>query len=246
MPTGFQGVKKQSAEIEARRQSGGQSALWFRLGAGEETVVRFLEQDENIHWAMMHEVPVEGRQWGRDVPCVDQERDGTPCPGCEQDLPRRFKGFINVIWDDAPVFKRDKDGKMVKDSTNDPVILGTKPQVALWSSGIRLFEELAEINANYKGLGSRRFKVKRKGSGFDTKYMVSPEDTDSGPQPLSSAEQALADNKYDLNPYVKPLTYDEFEKELSGERRGGGGGGGQQNGGGGQNAPRENPFMRNK
>jgi hypothetical protein len=192
----------------------------------------------------MHEVPVEGRQWGRDVPCVDQERDGTPCPGCEQDLPRRFKGFINVIWDDAPVFKRDKDGKLVKDSTGDPVVLGHKPQVALWSSGIRLFEELDEINANYKGLTSRRFKVKRKGSGFDTKYVIVPEDIDSGRQEFSEEEKKLAEGKYDLTPYVKAPTYDEFEKDASGQRQGGGGFQQRQNGDGGQQAPRRNPFMR--
>ena len=244
MPRGFKGVRQQSEEVAARRAGSGQSALWFRLAPGEETVVRFLEQDDDIHWAMMHEVPVEGRQWGRDVPCVDQERDGTPCPGCEQDLPRRFKGFINVIWDDAPVFKRDKDGKLVKDSTGDPVVLGHKPQVALWSSGIRLFEELDEINANYKGLTSRRFKVKRKGSGFDTKYVIVPEDIDSGRQEFSEEEKKLAEGKYDLTPYVKAPTYDEFEKDASGQRQGGGGFQQRQNGDGGQQAPRRNPFMR--
>lgn len=240
MPRGFSGVRQASADIEAKRsQGGGQSALWFRLGAGEETVVRFLEQDDDIHWAMMHEVPVEGRKWGRDVPCVDQDKDGTPCPGCERDLPRRFKGYINVIWDDAPVFKRDESGKVVRDSTGDPVITGKKPQVAIWSSGIRLFEDLDEINANYKGLTSRRFKVKRTGEGFDTKYRINPEDIDSGVQELSPAEKELAGNKYDLNEYVKPGSYEEFEKELTGGNGGGGGGGFQQ-------APPKNPFMRDK
>ena len=245
MPKGFDGVRKASADIEARRGSGGPGALWFRLGAGEETVVRFLEQDDDIHWAMCHEVPVEGRQWGRDVPCCDQEKDGTPCPGCEADLPRRFKGYINVIWNDAPVFKRDDSGKIVKDNQGDLVVLRTEPQVAVWSSGIRLFEELDEINANFKGLTSRRFKVKRKGTGFDTKYVIAPEDIDSGPQELTAQETELANNKYDLSQHVKPLSYEDFEKEMSGEsRQQGGGGGGNQGEGGGNKRP--NPFMRNK
>src|SRR5436190_4264840 len=206
MPRGFEGVRKTSAEIESRRGGGGIGSLWFRLGPGEDTTVRFLEQDEDIHWAQMHEVPVEGRQWGRDVACCDQEKDGTPCPGCEADLPRRFKGYINVIWEDAPVFKRDKEGKMVRDSEGDPVVVDHKPQVAIWSSGIRLFEELDEINANYKGLMSRRFRVKREGTGFDTKYVVSPVDIDSGPQPMTADETALAADKPDLSANVKPLT----------------------------------------
>lgn len=244
MPQGFAGVKRASQDLEARRSGGGgntQSALWFRLGPGEETVVRFLEQDDDIHWAMMHEVPVEGRQWGRDVPCLDQEKDGTPCPGCERDLPRKFKGYINVLWEDAPVFKRDDSGRMVKEQDGKtPVVVGTKPQVAIWSSGIRLFEDLDEINANYRGLSSRPFKVKRTGQGFDTKYRVNPADPDGGAKPMTDSEQALADSKYDLNEYVRPGSYEDFEKELNGQQpeRQGGGGNGQPQG-------RVNPFLRN-
>jgi hypothetical protein len=251
MPRGFGGVKQASAEIEARRSNTGtiQSALWFRLKSGGETIVRFLEQDEDIHWAMMHEVPVDGRQWGRDVACVDQERDGTPCPGCEEDLPRKFKGYINVIWDDAPVFKRDDNGKLVKDTTGDPVVIDHTPQVAIWSSGIRLFEDLDDLNSTWRGLVSRRFKVKRTGSGFDTKYRISPEDVDSGPQPLSEREQILADKKYDLNEYVKPPSYEEFQKEINGVGRFGGGnpGGGNAGGFAKVGSGKENPFLsRNK
>ena len=244
-------MKQASAEIEARRSQGGgqQSALWFRLGPGEETVIRFLEQDDDIKWCQAHEVPVEGRQWGRDVPCVDQDehgaKQGDPCPGCETELPRRFKGYINVIWDDAPVFKRDGSGKLVKDTTGAPVVIGTKPQVAIWSSGIRLFEDLEEVNANYRGLMSRRFKVKRTGTGFDTKYRIAPEDVDSGPQPLSDEEKKLAEGKYDLKPFVTPGSYEDFEKELRGERPG------QQRtdtgqNGDGQQPKQVNPFLRNK
>lgn len=239
MPKGFAGVKEASAAIEARRSGGGVSALWFRLGAGEETIVRFGEQGDDIHWAYCHEVPVPGRQWGRDVPCLDQEKDGTPCPGCEQDLPRRFKGYINVLWYDAPQFKRDSAGKLVKDTTGDPVVTGTKPQVAIWSSGIRLFEDLEETDANYRGLCSRKFRVKRSGTGFDTKYRLAPADVDSGPQPLTDEEQKLFQDKYDLNPYIQPGTYEEFDAEMRGENR-------QQQPQ--QQAPQQqevNPFLRN-
>ena len=218
MPRGMEGVRKASAEVEAKRGQGGPSALWFRLASGEESPVRFLEQDDDIAWAWMHEIPVEGRQWGRNVPCCDQERDGTPCPGCEREMDRRFKGYINLIWPEAPVFKKDKDGKIVRDSTNDPVVLDHKPQVAILSSGIRLFEELEEVNTNYRGLMSRRFKIKRKGSGLDTKYVISPVDIDSGPQELDAEEKKLAEEKYDLSQFTTPLSYEDFEKELRGER----------------------------
>jgi hypothetical protein len=240
MPRGMTGVRNASAELEARRQAGpGAGALWFRVKPSEDEVIRFLEQDDDVFWAMMHEVPVEGRSWGVDVPCLDQEKDGTPCPGCEQELPRRFKGYINVIWYEAPVFKRDSDKKIVKDRLGDPVITGHTPQVAVWSSGIRLFEELDEINANFKGLMSRRFKVKRKGEGLDTKYHISPEDVDSGPQAMTADDKKLEKDKYDLNEFIKPGTYDEFLKRLGQAPAGG-----RSNGSSDAQPQRANPFMR--
>lgn len=245
MPRGFEGVRKASDEIESRRGSGGPGALYFRLKGGDEAIVRFLEQDEDISWCMMHEVPVENRNWGKNVPCLDQDKDGTPCPGCERDMDRRFKGFINLIWYDAPVFKRDDQKKIVKDRLGDPVVVSHKPQVAVWNSGIRLFEELDEINTNYKGLMSRPFKVKRKGEGLDTKYHISPAEPDSGAVPMDADEEKLAADKFDLNQFTQPGTYDEFLKEL-GEGGSGGGRGGQNGGGQQQEQGRKNPFMRQR
>ena len=247
MPRGFAGVRKASDEIESRRGSGGSNVLYFRLKGGEEAIVRFLEQDDDISWCMMHEVPVDNRSFGRNVPCLDQEKDNTPCPGCEREMDRRFKGFINLIWYDGPVFKRDDKGKIVKDSTGDPVVIGHKPQVAVWNSGIRLFEELDEINTNYKGLRSRPFKIKRKGEGLDTKYHISPADPDGGATPMDDAEEKLAADKPDLNQFVVPGTYDEFLKDL-GEGGGGSGGFGGRNNNGGdqQGGQKQNPFMRNR
>ena len=241
MPRGFGGVRSASADLEARRGSGS-GMLWFRIRSGEETAVRFLEENDDIAWAHMHEIPVEGRSFGRNIPCLDQERDGTPCPGCEREYPRRFQGFINVIWEDAPVFKRDSDNKIVKDRVGDPVVLEHKPQIAVWSSGIRLFEELDEINVNYRGLSSRRFKVKRKGEKLDTKYHISPADVDAGAQEMDETEQKLAEGKYDLAPSITPGTYENFLKEL-GE---GGNGVGHGQGGAPQGSGRTNPFLRNR
>jgi hypothetical protein len=241
MPRGFGAVRQAAAELESKRGSGGPGVFYFKLDAGEEAVVRFLEQDDDVFCAMMHEVPVENRSWGKNVVCIDQERDGTPCPGCERDMDRRFKGFINVIWFNAPVFRRDADRKLIRDSaTNKPEKIGERPQVAVWNSGIRLFEELEEINANYKGLKSRRFKVKRKGRGLDTKYVIVPEDIDSGPQPMTEEEQKLAAEKPDLNQFTRPGTYEDFLRELSG------GGQSQQSQESGSAPSRANPFMRNR
>lgn len=241
MPRGLSGVRDAVAELESRKGGSGQrgpSALYFRLQDGDEANVRFLEQDDDIAWCWMHEIPVEGRAWGRPSPCLDQEKDGTPCPGCERDMPRKFTGYINVIWQDAPVFKRDETGRVVRDSTNDPVVIDHKDQVAIWSSGIRVFEELDEINANYKGLMSRRFKVKRKGSRLDTKYIITPQDIDAGPQEMSAEEKELAANKFDLTEFITPKSYEDFLAELGGGNATGGGQPAQQQA--------VNPFMRNR
>ena len=239
MAKGFDTIREASADIQSRSGGGGPGALYFRLQDGEETKVRFLEQDEDITWCWMHEIPVEGRQWGRQVPCLDQNREGDPCPGCEAGLDRKFRGFINLIWDDAPVFKRDGEGRIVRDQANDPIVLGTKPQVAVWSSGIRLFEELDEIDSNFKGLRSRRFKVKRKRKKLDTKYVIVPEDIDAGPQDFSADESALEKEKFDLNQFITPPNYEEWSKQLYGGGQNGNGNGG------GQGQPQNvNPFMR--
>ena len=237
MARGFDGINQASADLENRRSSGGPSALWFRLQNGEEAIVRFLEQDDDVVWTYMHEVPVDGRSFGRPVPCLDEDRDGTPCPGCEHDLPRKVRGFINVIWEDAPVFHRDENGRNVRDKHGDPIITGHKPQVAIWSSGIKVFDNLSEINNNYKGLSSRKFKIKRKGEGLSTTYVVNPADPDSGAEEFSKQEKALESNKYPLADFIKPPPYEEFEKDIIGAEN-------MQDGGAGE-ARRRNPFMRN-
>jgi hypothetical protein len=131
---------------------------------------------------------------------------------------------------------------MVKDRLGDPVIIGNKPQVAVWGSGIRVFEELYEVDTNYRGLKSRKFKIKRRGSGLDTKYSIAPADVDSGSQPFTAEEKELAKTKYDLASFIKPPTYEEFQAQLGQAPRAQ-----SSNGSGGQQTrTRVNPFMRSE
>lgn len=239
MPRGLDGVRKASADIERRRSQGGPGAFWFKIGPGEEAVVRFLENNEDLGWCWVHTIPIENRQWGRPVPCCNQDDDGTACPGCEHEMDRTFKGYINIIWEDAPVYKKDKDGKIVRDTTGDPVVTERKTQVALLSSGIRLFDILEDTDTNYRGLMSRPFKIKRKGTGFDTKYTIVPAEIDGGPKEMTAADEELAKDKYDLSKFITPPTYEEFERELYGKKTG--------NANSGQEESRQgsaNPFMR--
>jgi len=255
-PRGFDGVRKAAADLEARRTPGpGAGALWFKLDDSETAIVRFLEQDganqpeDDIHYAEFHQVKISGRQYPVSIPCCDQENDGEPCPGCEDDDPdvskKKFLGYINLIWEDAPEYKRDKDKKIVKNN-NGPVVVGNEDQVAIWNSGIRLFEMMDEINASYGGLTSRPFKVKRKGTGLDTKYVISPADPDGGKQPMTKAERKLADEKHDLNDFVNPPSYEEFEKRAGGGGGGGGGSSARSSSSAKSSAAKVNPFKRRK
>ncbi len=246
MPRGFDGVRKAGAAIRAKRDAAGgfaPPALYFSLDNGEVAVVRFLEQDEDIAWCYVHQVPVDGRTWGRDVPCLDQQEEGTPCPGCERDIKKKVKGFINLIWYDAPLYKKDKEGKIVK-TNGEKVQVGNETQVALWTSGVQLFEELDEMNEKYKGLRSRRFTVKRKGVKLDTKYVMGPEDVDSGPQPFTIIERKLAEDAYNLEEFMKAPSYEEFVAIIDGTAVQ------KSNSGGGDSpvaaAKKRNPFTKNR
>ncbi len=219
MSRGFSGIKDRSEQMRRsekrfeQKKYDGPPPLYFGIKDGESAIVRFLEQDEDVHYADVHEIPVEGRSWGITVPCLDQDAEGLPCPGCERGLDRKFKGYINVVWFDAPVWKRDENMKLVKDDNNNKIKTGEKTQVAIWSSGIRLFEKLEVINDRYKGLRSRRFEVTRIGDNLP-RYEIVPEDPDSGPQSFEPIETELDMQKVDLNQYTVPGTKEDFLEKL--------------------------------
>lgn len=253
MPKGFGFVNRAAAETASR----GGSSWWagkliFKLADGDAAEVRFVEIDDDfVHSAWHHEVPVEGRAWGDMVPCIAQDEDGNhttdDCPGCEADLPMKFKGYIGLIWRDGPVYKTDEKGKVVKDNLGDPVVLDRKDQIAVWSSGPRLFENLGEIHEAYNGIGSRDFKVKRKGVKTDTTYTIVPADIDGGKQPLSDADKKLIkDTDIDLAEVVRAPSYEDFARRLSGESPAA-----NSNGSSGSSEPTttaaaSNPFKRQK
>lgn len=239
MSKGFEGIKnrveqkKAQSQFRQDRKFDGPPPLYFSIKDGESAHVRFLEENDDVHYADVHEIPVEGRSWGITVPCLDQSAEGLPCPGCERGLDRKFKGYINVVWFDAPVWKRDENQRLVKDNNNQKISIGNKTQVAIWTSGIRLFEKLEVINDRYKGLSSRRFEVTRKGRDLPF-YEIVPVEIDGGPQDFSPTEEELAESKPDLNQYTVPGSVDDFLFRL-------GEGGQQQNQNGEQK--KKNPWL---
>lgn len=236
MGEGFAGVERASADVAARRAQGGIFLPRFRLEPDESATVRFLEQGEEVKWAWVSQLPPKpGRSFGNFEPTRDQAGDGsTPCPLAERGLPRQFRGWINLIWRNGPVYARDAEGKMRRDGSNKPVIESRADGVFVWEAGIMVFEELATLDRAYKGLSSRDFKVTRRGAGTSTRYGIMPAEVDGGAKPMSAADQALAKDKPDLTPYVTPKEYDELVRLLTGQAPSAGGPG-----------PGFNPFMDN-
>jgi len=234
MPVG--GISDAAKDIKDRREAGQKGgSRFFKIGDGESKVVRFLEEGNGIHWAWTHKMPPIGNQkWGDDVPCLDQKGDSTPCPGCEEGLPKKFKGFINLIERDADKFAQDKDGKI-----DWSTVVGKEDALATWESGITVFEELDGLDADYKGLTTRDFKVSRKGKELNTRYTIRPLD----PSEMSAADRELAAKKADLSGKIKPPSYEDMRKRLTGQASHLEGGGGSNGGGGSEASAEVNPFL---
>jgi hypothetical protein len=208
MARGFSKVAAARADSDKRKNSGGNftKRLYFKLpGDGDTAKVRFLEAGEDVAGGYFHPVQFPDKKYPILIPCLDQdpltaERVGRDCPGCEQELKRQFKGVINLIWRDAPLYATDDDGNVDYDE-----IVGYEDQVAVWQSGLETFEELQIQDETY-GLDSRDFHVRRKGLKLATKYSINP--VDGGPTELTKADKSLLEDKYDLDEILTPPEYE--------------------------------------
>jgi hypothetical protein len=211
---GFAAVRKASEDITERKNSGsGEFAkeLWPGLrNNGSSVVVRFLEQGDEVQCAWMHEYKKPNQNRSFFVACLDQNDEGNPCPACEAKAKRVFKGYINVIWRDSPQLKRDAEGKAIKEN-GEYAIDGTKDEVVVWVQGITVFEDLADKDITYRGLSSRDFRVTRRGTGLNTKYVIDPADPDAGATPLSDADVALANEKFDISEHYLKTSAEDLE-----------------------------------
>lgn len=236
------GVKKASEEL-GKKKSGGSSSgagkTWLKIEKGEEVTVRPLEQGDDFKSAFVHSIEVvrNGKKFYNDIVCLDQGGKGrVECPGCEErakvvdpkndrSYARKYKFYLNVIWRDGPIFEKDDEGKIVRDSNNKAKEAGRGDVIALWSGGIRAAEELDYADEKYKGLTKRDFTIKREGEGFDTKYKVSPALDENGDTikaaPLTSADEKIAADRYELDGLITPGSYDDFFDDVDTPSAGG-------------------------
>jgi hypothetical protein len=189
-PGGLGRVKE--ATKRAKERSG--NRRWLRLQDGDSVVLRLLDTGDDFRDAYVHRVPMQGDsgKYFADVPCLDQDETGEPCPGCKDDLNRRYKFWTNVIvrdWED------EETGK-------------TADVLMIWSGGITIAKRLDKLDAKY-GLAKRDIEVEREGSTKDdTSYDV--EVVDDEDTPLSASDKKLAENKHDLGRYSRPPKFDDF------------------------------------
>lgn len=229
-PSGIDAFQRHSEVISARRSSGEfQRFDYFSLKDGESARVRFLEQGESLTWAISHRIKTPGLTWPQDVLCLDQEDDGTPCPACMSDnrevKSRSTKGYLNIIWrgteetdlSRAPVYKRNDKGSPEKSSNGQKIITGFEDSNWLWKCSKRAFEQVLSKDTAYKGLMSRDFLIMRKGAEKDnTTYFIEPAVVDGGPEPLTVADQNLAQSKLNVVSITTPGTFEEMQALLAG------------------------------
>jgi hypothetical protein len=174
-------------------------AGWVKIEDGGSTVVRVVDVGDDFRDGFVHPVefsPKRGRSFTRDVMCLDQDDDGTPCPGCRDDLERRYKFWCRVIEREAE--QENDAGK----------VTGYKDEVKILSSGKRLAGALNKKQKRHD-LSMRDVEIERDGQGWDTDYGV--EWVDDKDVPLTKDEiKMIEDAGLDLDRYASIPDFDDF------------------------------------
>lgn len=173
---------------------------WVSIPDGESVIVRILDIGDDFIDGFVHQVPFKGKggkTYSRDVMCLDQKDDGTPCPGCADDVDRRYKFWTRVILRDAE--KLSASGKTI----------GYEDKVVILSSGKRM---VGAINKRHKkfDLSQHDIEIEREGEEFETQYDVEVLEQDD-PSSLSKADKILVENSsVSLERYTTPPEFDDF------------------------------------
>jgi hypothetical protein len=201
--TGGNGGSRGLGNVETnikRSASRFKKADWVKIDDGGSVVVRVVDVGPDFRDGFVHPVEFPGKKgrkgFTRDVMCLDQDDDGTPCPGCRDDLERRYKFWCRVIEREAE--KENDAGK----------VTGYEDQVKILSSGKRLAGALNKKHKRHD-LSKRDIEIERDGDGWDTDYGV--EWVDDKDAPLTKEEIKLVDDSgVDLDRYATIPDFDDF------------------------------------
>jgi hypothetical protein len=201
--TGGNGGSRGLGNVETnikRSASRFKKADWVKIDDGGSVVVRVVDVGPDFRDGFVHPVEFEGKKgrkgFTRDVMCLDQNDDGTPCPGCRDDLERRYKFWCRVIEREAE--KENDAGK----------VTGYEDRVKILSSGKRLAGALNKKHKRHD-LSKRDVEIERDGEGWDTDYGV--EWADDRDVPLTKEEIKLIESSgVDLDRYASTPDFDSF------------------------------------
>lgn len=173
---------------------------WVKMDDGESVVVRVIDVGSDFRDGFVHQVEFEGgknrKAFTRDVMCLDQDDDGTPCPGCRDDLERRFKFWCRVI---------EREAEILNDSDK---VTGYEDRVKILSGGKRLATALNKKHKR-RDISKRDIEIERDGTGWDTDYSV--EWVDEKDVALTKDELKMVDeSEIDLERYAYTPDFDDF------------------------------------
>ncbi len=186
------------AEEQQKKRAASRDRKWMKLEDGDEVIARLFPPEEFWKDGWVHRVKMDSKTgWSGyvDIMCLDQDDKGVPCPGCKDELQRRFK-----FW--TPVIVRDYEGE-------DGKVADT---VMIWSGGITVAKRLNKM-AERHDLAKRDIVVARSGSTKDdTEYDIDWEDEED--IPYSAKDKKLLEQAPDLKRYTQQREYDDFYKPL--------------------------------
>lgn len=215
-------LEKARQDSKERRAGGGGGGSYLKVEEDGEVQIRILDDMAviNTQGAYFHKTPqgFGGRKYGTWEICLDQDEDGNQtgeeCPGCErnaddpEEYRRKLVFYANVIWRDAVVRKKDSKTNKWKDTDE------TADQLAIWEiSQDTAQDALYEAELTFKSLTNRDYIVRRRGTGYDTTYSLSPEVDGEGEtkkKALTAADKELAEKKSDLTERVAMKSVEDW------------------------------------
>jgi hypothetical protein len=131
------------------------------------------------------------------------------CPACAAGIPTKRRGAYNLIQRQRPVYRKGADGKVVKDGNNNPITEGYQDTVVVFECSNTTANVLRRADHDFHGLMSRDLAIVYTGTNTNP-YSVAPVDIDSGPQPMTAEDMALAAQKSDLDKVFAPPSAQEM------------------------------------
>jgi hypothetical protein len=125
---------------------------------------------------------------------------------CRAGMKSKVRGVYNVIQRNRPIFRKDGEGRAMKDAAGNYYVDGYADTVVVANVGSLTAEELRKADGQYQGLMSRDFHVAFSGNKFQS-WSLAPAIDQQGnamATQMSENDYALAAAKHDLDKYMAP------------------------------------------